>query len=123
MLAMAAQFGIELDNCYLSDEFIKVMVNIDFLPMGTEDVLLALFDRGMSCLAFTFQSAAERILSKQTDQQRREHAPTYTETEAFRKSDPRNPPKTYNDILEMLTPYAMFLLSMFTIANLHCEKV
>ena len=68
MQAMAAQFNIELNNCYLSDKFIKSLVKLDFVPMGTDDVLFALLDRGMSCLAFVFQTAAEQISSKQTDQ-------------------------------------------------------
>ena len=123
MYATAAAYTIELDSFYLSDTFIKALAKLDFVPMGSEEVLFELLEKGLSCLAFALQTAKEQIASKTTDQQRREHVPTFTEAEAFRKGDPRSPPKSYTDMLDMITPYAVFLLTLFSLNNDHCAKV
>ena len=66
------QHTVELGPFYLSDEFMKALMKLEFLPMGETRVNYSLMETGLPNMALGMQTPEERMNRKLKDHQIKE---------------------------------------------------
>ena len=87
------QHTVELGTFYLSNEFMKALMKLEFVPMGETRVNYGLMESGLSILVLGMETLEERMNRKLKDHQIQESAlQTIEEQQTQKKSDLRQPP-------------------------------
>ena len=70
----AQQHSVELGPFYLSEEFMKALMKLEFVPMDETRVKFGLMELGLSILVLGMQTPEERMNRKLKDRQIQESA-------------------------------------------------